>query len=571
MNATQKADTKNRVIMFLFPFLAWFPMLNSNVLRIDIMAGITAGVLILPQAIALATVAGLPPEYGLYTSIFPVIIASLYGSSWHALSGPNTALAVLMAMTIAPFANIGTDEYVQYAITLAFMVGVVQLVIALLRLGAVFNYFSQTVMTALVTGVGIIIIIQQLGNFIGVVMNPNEDLDEIFIQIFTMLPHSNIFAIITGLSTVIAGVVVKKINRKLPHYIIAVGVGMFVAWVLNMIFGAGVTKIDMLGYMDINLLPFSTPDFSPQGFAEFSTFAYPAAMSMAFLGLMQSSIIARNMSATSGQVVNLNQEVTGQGLSNVTGSFFSCFTSCGSFNRSAANIQSGAITPLAGIISAVALFFLIKVAAPVIAFMPIAVMAGVLFLVGWALVDLRAIRNILRFKGMNRWIFIAVLALTLFSGLDDGVFLGVFLSIALYLGSVSKLDIQPIYHRLKQGMLVDDMTNENTRTLKVQGSLFFGSTFEMEKKLSELKSQDNRESNLIIDGEYIQNIDESGVKILVDESKKRQANGYRFLLRIRSELINLENGDIHNLINGIGENNLYVDGVPWSEKKTEYS
>jgi len=122
----------------IFP---WLPLLDRGTIRNDIVAGITAGVLILPQAIALATLAGMPPEYGLYTAIFPVIIVCLAGSSWHSLSGPNTAVAVLIATTIAPFANIGAPEYVQYAITLTFMAGVLQLVLGLLRLGVVFNYF----------------------------------------------------------------------------------------------------------------------------------------------------------------------------------------------------------------------------------------------------------------------------------------------------------------------------------------------------------------------------------------------------------------------------------------------
>ena len=146
-----------------FPFMAWIPMLDKPTIHTDIVAGITAGVLILPQAIALATLAGMPPEYGLYTAIFPVIIVGFFGSSWLSLSGPNTALAVLTAMTIAPFANIGTVDYVQYAITLTFMAGVVQLAFGLTRLGVVFNYFSHTVMVALVTGVGIIIVVQQVG------------------------------------------------------------------------------------------------------------------------------------------------------------------------------------------------------------------------------------------------------------------------------------------------------------------------------------------------------------------------------------------------------------------------
>lgn len=544
----------------LFPFMMWIPLLDKATVRNDIVAGITAGVLILPQAIALATLAGLPPEYGLYTAIFPVMITSLYGSSWHSLSGPNTALAVLTAMTIAPFANIGTPDYVQYAITLTFMAGVLQLAFGLLRLGVVFNYFSHTVMVAIVTGVGIIIVIQQIGNFMGVIMNPNESLDDVLYQIVLAIPRANIYAVMVGGITVASGLIIKRMRPKWPHYILAVTIGMLAAWVIGMWVGSATAHIDMLGYMSFSAVPFSHPDFSPEDFGPFSNFAFPAAIGMAVLGLMQSSVIARSMAAKSGQQgLDINQEVVGQGLSNVVGSFLSCFPSCGSFNRSAANLEAGARTPLVGLISAVALALLVFIAAPVIAYLPVPVMAGVLFLVGAALIKIKDIRHLLAIKDGGRIVFLLVLGVTLGSGLDDGVYLGIFLSIAGYLRSVSKPTLELLFEQEKSYYLSDGMIAEDTTAIAISGSLFFGSGHNIERAFINVAKDDHRKANLIVIAEYATGIDVPSAELIAQEARRRQANGYRLSLWVRP--VALVDPQVTKILEkALGSENIFCSG-----------
>lgn len=525
-----------KVLHACLPFLSWLPRLDLPTARNDIVAGITAGVLILPQAIALATLAGMPPEYGLYTAIFPVMIVCLFGSSWQSLSGPNTALAVLIGMTIAPFATLGSSEYVQYAITLTFMAGVLQLLIGLLRLGVVFNYFSHTVMVALVTAVGIIIVIQQCGNFMGVVMNPNEDLDEILHQIGLATLRANPYALIVGALTVASGLTIRRYRPKWPHYILAVAIGMAATQIINALVGASHARIDMLGYMRFSAFPLSAPDFAPETFAEFSNFAYPAAISMAVLGLMQSAVIARSLAAKSGQEgLDINREVMAQGLSNVMGSFLSCFVSCGSFNRSAANLEAGARTPLAGLISAVALALLVFLAAPLIAWLPLPVMAGVLILVGAALVKPQEIRQLLATKGGGRIVFILVVLTTLFGGVDDGVYLGIFLSIAGYLRGMSRPEVEVMLLEEKAHFLLPNMEASTTTGVSIAGSLFFGSTHHLERALANVASQDGRRNDLVLLCHYMNGIDVSGATVLMQEAVKRRAAGCTVAIWMRAE------------------------------------
>jgi len=514
----------------LLPFFEWLPLLNQKVIKADIVAGIIAGVLILPQSIALATIAGMPPEYGLYTSMFPVIIASLFGSSWHALSGPNTALVVMIAMAVGPYASIGTPDYIIYTLTLSFMVGCIQLTLALLRLGAIFNYFSHTAMVSLVTSVGVSIIVQQMGNFMGITMNMPEDIEDTLYQLWHSLYLANPYALLVGAVTLLSGVLCKRYSRW-PHLIVAVVVGMLSAVLLNFLFGSATTGIDRLGVLDLKLLPLSAPDFSPQNFAEAAEGLIPAAFLIATMGLIQSAVIARAMSVHSGQHLNMNQEIAGQGLSNIAGSFLSCFPSCGSFNRSASNLESGAVTPLAGVISAFALAALVLLAAPVIAELPIPVMASVLFLVGWGLIKLPDIKKLLSLRGESRMVFLLVLGTALYGGLQNGVFWGAFLSIILYLKSVSTPEIALLFEEEAKQYLPEGV--DKATGLHISGSLFFGSVQTLEQAFTDFASQDQHQSVLVIDGVFIQDIDKSAADAMIQEVKKRRAAGGDFFLWCR--------------------------------------
>ena len=535
-----------RLNLSLMPFMAWVRVLNPEIIRTDIVAGIVAGVLIVPQAVALATIAGMPPEYGLYTSIFPVVIAAFFGSSWQALSGPNTALVIMISMAIAPYASIGTADYIMYAVTLSFMVGAFQLAFAILGLGGIFNYFSQTVMVALVTGVGMLIILQQVGNFMGILMNVVEDVDFTVYQMAHNVYLANPFAVLVGVATLACGILVKKYFSKWPHHIVAIVFGTVFAALLDGIFGAGNTNIDRLGRMSLELLPLSAPDFSPTNFAEAAEGLISASFLIATMGLIQSTVIARSMASKTGQHVSFNQEVAGQGLSNIVGSFFSCFPSCGSFNRSAANQEAGARTPLAALVSALVLIVLIFSAGELLAYMPISVMAAILFMVGANLIKWADIKLLLNMDSESRYIFILTLGTTLYGGLQNGVFLGAFLSIVAYLRRVSMPDIEVLFDEYAEPYLPQktESNNDNVTVLKLSGSLFFGSVHALEVMFSDLaKREQGRGQILVLAADFMHNIDRSGLDALDEEAKKRQQAGGKLQLWLSSPKVHAEFAD----------------------------
>lgn len=578
----------------LLPFLNWLPQLSRSNVKLDMMAGATAGVLVLPQAIALSALAGMPPEYGLYTSIFPVLFAALFGSSWHAMSGPNTALCIVVAFTIASYASVSSPEWIQYAITLAFMAGVIQLTIGFLRLSTIFTYFSQTVMVALITGVGVVIIISQLGNFMGVLMITAEPVEHAIPQAFYALERANLGALLVGIVTVSSGLIVKKYFPKWPFLIIAVVLGSITAQLLTLSFGTSYVQLDRLGSLSLSALPLSSPDFQPETFAEASEGLIPAAFIIAILGLMQASVIARSLAIKSGQNVDMNQETIGQGISNIAGSFLSCFPSCSSFNRSASNIEAGARTPLSAIVSVITLIALVIFAAPLIALTPIAVVAGILILVGLGLIKKDDILRELKHDNESRIIFTLTLFITVYGGLDDAVFLGIALSIIAYLRNVSKPHIQlyrgegarnyilPVIMQKHSAANSGDMGiiedgnlrflagRRKTDNLKIEipkrfdhatviqisGNLFFGSITKVEKMFNDLARTDNRKNDLIISGENLTYIDNAGAQVLLKETYRRFSSGAKVSLWLRDHTLDKALANT-GLFEVLGTENIY--------------
>ncbi|VFM96766.1 MAG: sulfate permease, SulP family [Candidatus Kentron sp. G] len=282
---------------------------------------------------------------------------------------------------------------------------------------------------------------------------------------------------------------------------------------------------------------------------------YTAAFVLAFLGLMQSCVIARAMAIKSGQNVDMNQEVLGQGLSNIGGSFLSCFPSCGSFNRSASNIESGARTPLVGVISAIVLGALVFFATPVIAQLPIAVMAGVLFLVGAGLIKVKDIKKLVRIHGESRIIFVLCLAATVYGGLDKGVMLGILASVVAYLRSVSRPEIDLFFGEDAEQYVPANLIGSAT-VLQVSGSVFFGSVQVLELALTDLASADKRQGHLVIVAEHLHSLDMAGAEALLQEADRRKAKGFALALWLRDHNLDavLEESGV---MEAIGPENLH--------------
>ncbi len=521
-----------------FPFLTWWPMVGKQTLRVDFMAGLTGAIVVLPQGVAFATIAGMPPEYGLYAGMVPAVIAALFGSSHHLVSGPTTAASIVLFSSLSVYAEPGTMDYVTLAITLTLMVGVIELALGLARMGALVNFISHSVIVGFTAGAAILIASKQLKNFFGVEMPRGGHLHDVLINFAAQLGDINIYVTLVAAVTLLCGIAIKRWLPRLPYMIIAMLVGSLLAAILNQIFGEAVTQIGTVGALPNTLPPLSSPDFSLETIRNLA----PAALAVTLFALTEAVSIGRSISARSGQRIDGSQEFIGQGLSNIAGSFFSGYVATGSFNRSGLNYQSGAKTPLAAVFAGILLILVVLLVAPLAAWLPNAAMAGILFLVAWGLIDFHEIKHIL--KGSRRET--AIMAMTffgaLFLDLELAIFAGVLMSLILYLERVSKPRMvirAPDPRSPKHAFSSDPSLPQCPQLcfLRVDGSLFFGSVEHLQATFAGLEEKSPQQKHLAIVAKGINFADLAGADALVKEAQKRkQRGGDMYLIDVKQGL-----------------------------------
>jgi len=541
----------------VFPFFSWRKLITRENLQKDMIAGFIGAVIVLPQGVAFATIAGLPPEYGLYSAIIPAIIAALWGSSRHLVSGPTTAISLVVFASLSPFASVGTPEYVKLALTLSFLVGVIQLVMGWMKVGKLLNFVSHTVVVGFTAGASILIISSQIKNFFGIKVAQGSSFYETIHTFISKFGEINHYVLAVGLATLLSGIILRKIWPKIPYMIPAMLIGSVVGFMLNKNFGFDVTGIRTVGALPATLPPFSAPSFDIHIIKQMAS----PALAITMLALTEAVAISRAVALRSGQKIDGNQEVIGQGMSNIFGSFFSAYPASGSFNRSGLNYESGAKTPLASVFAALFLMVIILFVASLAKFLPIAVMAGVLFLVAWGLIDFHHIKNILKASRSEMGLLLITFLSTLFLELEFAIFVGIFLSIMNYLRNTSK----PLLE-----CLVPDDEHPNHKfmpfngsprcpqlgVLRIDGPLFFGSVNNIENEIFRILEKSPQKKNILIIFSGVNMIDLSGIEFLSEQVKSfRKKGGDVFLSNVNNVVLGkMKKADF---INYIGEGNIF--------------
>ena len=540
-----------------FPFLTWWPLLRKDTVRGDLLAGLTGAIVVLPQGVAFATIAGMPPEYGLYAGMVPAIIAALFGSSWHLVSGPTTAASIVLFSSLSVYAEPGTMDYVSLALTLTFMVGIIELVLGFARMGALVNFISHSVIVGFTAGAAILIAAKQLKNFFGVEIPRGGHVQDVLIAFWHQIPYINAYVTTVAVSTLLSGILVKRLWPRLPYLIIAMIFGSLVAAVLNQIFGVGTTGIENVGALPQTLPPLSSPDFSLTTIKNLA----PTAVAVTLFALTEAVSIGRSLGARSGQRIDGNQEFIGQGLSNIAGSFFSGYVATGSFNRSGLNFQAGAKTPLAAMFAGLLLMLIVLLVAPLAAWLPNGAMAGILFLVAWGLIDFREITHILKSSRRETGIMAVTFFGALFLELEFSIIAGVMLSLILYLMRVSRPRIisrVPDPRQYGRKFATDPNLPEcpQLHILRIDGSLFFGSINHVQEAFAELEKNHPEQKHLAIVARGINFADITGGATLVAEAKKRRANGGDlYLINVKKGL--WESLESCGCLDAIGPNNVF--------------
>jgi len=510
----------------LLPFLAWRSRVNRESLRADFGAGLTGSLILVPQGVAFATIAGMPPEYGLYAAMVPVIVAALFGSSWQLVSGPTTAISIVVFASLSPLAVPGSADFVRLALTLSFLSGVIMLALGWLRLGTLMNFVSHTVIVGFTAGAALLIAASQVKNFLGLPIPRGANFPQVLQALATHLGEINPWVTAVALTTLATSLLARKHLPRVPHMITALLAGSLLAAGLNLGLGPERTGIDTLAAIPRGLPPLSAPDLSAQTIRELM----PIAIALAMLSLTEALSIARALATKTEQRLHASQEFIGQGLSNIAGAFFSGYPSSGSFNRSGLNLEAGARTPLAAVFSALLLVVIVQFIAPLAAYLPLAAMAGVLFLVAWGLVDFEHIAHILRSNRQEAVVLVTTFLATLFLNLEFAIYVGVLLSLLLYLNRTSRPrmeDVKPAtgegqYHFSNETNLPDC---PQLKMLRVNGSIFFGAVDHVQRVMLDVDARNPGQKNLLLVCPGVNFIDLAGGELLAQEARRRRRLG----------------------------------------------
>jgi len=506
-----------------FPFLAWFRLVTKDTLRADLIAGFTGAVIVLPQGVAFATIAGLPPEYGLYTAMVTPIIAALFGSSRHLISGPTTAISIVVFSSVSNHAEVGSPEFVQLALTMTFLAGAYQFGFGLVRLGALVNFVSHTVVVGFTAGAALLIATSQMKNVLGIQIPKGESFIHTWYDVWLGLPNIQINVVIIALATLFIALASKKFMPKLPNLLIGLVAGTGLGFLLN----DPQNPIALVGTIPGQLPPVSMPDLS---LGTISMLA-PEAFAVALLGLIEAVSISRAIATQSNQRIDANQEFVGQGLSNLFGSFFSSYAGSGSFTRSGVNYSAGAVTPMSAIFAAIFLMLIVVLVAPYMAYMPIAAMGSVILLVAYNLIDKKAIAHVLHASKNETAVLLTTFFATLFLELEFAIYFGVLLSLVLFLACTSIPEIvtlAPDSKGEKRTMIPVTSKPVNQcpqlKIIRIDMSVYFGSVNHIQNRLQQI-SESEHINHILIDADGINGIDLSGVEMLVSEAKRLKKLG----------------------------------------------
>ncbi len=537
------------------PFLAWWHRVDSSTAKADLSAGITGAIIVFPQAIAFATIAGLPPEYGFYSALIVPVIAALFGSSWHMVTGPTTAISVLVFATISAQYAPGSAEFIQAAITLTLLTGIFQLIFGALRLGALTRLVSPSVMTGFTAGAAITIALSQLGPALGVELAVTDNLASFPSQMQQAMSQTNPLSCLLSLLTFLTILILQYFKPGWPAYLIALMLATVAAYGLD----AQAYGVAFISPVASIIPPVSAPVISTAVIRDLAQ----GALAIALVGLLEAVTIARSLAMRSGQLIDVNQEFLGQGLSNTIGSFFSAYASSGSFTRSGVNYDAGAKTPLAAIISSLVLLLILLFGYALISYIPRPAIAGVILMVAFRLIDLRELRRIFVSSFSATAVVLLTFVSTIFVGLDFAIYAGVLLSIGLFLRQsslpyIAKLapdpETEPRTFRNALSYQLDECPQ--LAILRIDGQLFFGATQSLNEQLRDLEKlfPDQRYLLLLLKG--VSQIDFPGADLIIREALRRRADRGALYLTARQRQLSTSLLD-YAVIEAVGEENIF--------------
>lgn len=518
-------------------------------LRHDLLAGLTVAVMLLPQSIAYALIAELPPQMGIFAAIVAAIVGALWGSSNHLQTGPTNSASLLVLSTLIAVAVPGTPAYLAAAGLLAVMVGVARLLLGLARMGVLVNFVSDSVIIGFTAGAGVLISANQLKHFLGVSLPSTPALFDTLAGVLRALPQLNLPSLGLGLLTIAIILLVTKLRPRWPSALI----GMTTASAAVILLDLPSYGVQVLGVLPRSLpIPTSLPLTNLKLIGQMSA----GALAISAIGLVEALSIARLVAAQSGQRLDSNQEFVGQGLANIAAGFLSGHACSGSLTRTAVNYSSGGRTPLASVFSGLWVFLALLLFAPLAAYIPNAALAGMIIVTAFQMINRREMERIVNSSFGDSAIMIATLLATLLLPLEFAVLAGVIVSLARYLVKSSLPDVYPVVPDENFQHFVRQDSHHPCLQLgiiTVGGSLFFGAVHHVEEAIRLNLEEHPEQRYLLLRMNLVDHCDISGIHMLESIVRLYRQRGGDVFLIVRNSV--KEQMEVNGFVEMLGAEN----------------
>ena len=514
-----------------FPVIDWLSRYTKADFPRDLGSGLSVGILLVPQGMAYAMIAGLPPVYGLYASLFPLLVYAVFGTSRYLGIGPVAMDSLLVAAGLGILGANGPAEYIALAIALAFFVGAIQLVLGVLRMGFLVNFLSRPVISGFISAAALIIMLSQLKHLFGTKIPESNRIYELLINAFKAIPDIQGFDLLIGLLGIIIILLLRKWNRKFPGILLVVVLGILAAF----IFDLEAKGVRLVGSIPMGLPGFVIPELS----LEMILKLWPIALTLAMIGYLEAVSIAKGIEDKSNEDrLDANQELRALGLSNMLGSFFQSYPVTASFSRSALLFDTGARSNISGMISGVVVVITLLFLTPVFYYLPKSVLASIMMVTVFRLIDVPFARSLWFRRRDEFFILLGTFLLTLFTGIPEGILVGVLLSLLMMLYRTSMPHFPVLenikgtdYYRNVDRFSGDQNIREDLLIVRFDDQLYFGNCSFFKRQLFKyVKEKGPNLEAVILNAEAINYIDSTATRMLHKTITKLREEGKEFYI-----------------------------------------
>jgi len=515
-----------KLLKQFLPPLQWLPAYRREDLSGDLTAGLTVGVMLIPQGMAYALIAGLQPIYGLYAALVPLVVYALFGTSRQLAVGPVAMVSLLVAAGVGALAPQDSSQYVALALLLALMVGLIQFVLGIARFGFLTNFLSHPVLSGFTSAAALIIGLNQLKHLLGVNLARSNYVHEILWSAVQKIGEVHLPTALIGLVSIALLVGLKRWKKAFPGALVVVVVSILAVWGLGL-YNAGVK---IVGEVPGGLPGFTVPDVSIDNLRAL----LPTALAIALVGFMESIVVAKALASKNRYEVDANQELIGLGLANIFGALFQSYPTTGGFSRTAVNDQAGARTTLASLFSAGVIALTLLFLTPLFTYMPNAVLAAIVMVAVVGLIDIKEIRFLWRVKRQDFFLLVLTFFATLGLGIEEGILVGVVVSLVLVIHASSRpftvvmgrLPGTKVYrnvdHYPEAGMC------NGVVVLRVDAALYFANVAYVKDKLQEVETRYAPLRAIVVDAYPINRMDSSAAHALKEVVENLHARGIAF-------------------------------------------